>query len=265
MPFPEIDPIALDLGFFQIRWYALAYLVGILGGWWLAHRNARLYQSGTRPNTEDIENIVTWVVIGIILGGRLGYVLFYNLGYFVDHPAQILKLWNGGMSFHGGLIGVILAVTVYAVLQKISILRLGDIVCSVVPIGLGLGRLSNFINGELYGRTTDVAWGVVFPDGGDLPRHPSQIYEAITEGLVLLLILNFMIRCEKIRQKPGATAGAFFVLYGAFRFSIEFFREPDAHIGFVAGHLSMGQILCLPMIIFGVGLILYAGKNAAKS
>jgi phosphatidylglycerol:prolipoprotein diacylglycerol transferase len=261
MQFPEIDPVAFHILSFPVRWYALAYLSGILGGWWLALRNVRLYAEGSRPNADDIENIVIWVVLGIILGGRIGYVLFYNLGYFLDHPKEVFFLWQGGMSFHGGLLGVLIGIGVYAYMQKISLLRLGDVVCSVVPIGLGLGRLSNFANAELYGRVTDVAWGVVFPYAGELPRHPSQIYQAITEGLIIFLILNVALRKKGVREKSGCVSGLFFVLYGAFRFVIEFFREPDAHIGFVTGTLTMGQLLCLPMVLFGLGLIFCAYKR----
>ena len=259
MEFPNIDPVAIDLGFFQIRWYALAYLGGFLGGWFTADRLVRLYPDGTRPNRNDIENLVTWVVIGVVLGGRLGYVLFYNLSYFIETPGQILQMWRGGMSFHGGMLGVLIGISTYALIQKISLLRVGDVVAAVVPIGLGLGRLSNFINGELYGRPTDAPWGVIFPHSGDgIPRHPSQLYEAVLEGLVLFTILNLMLRKESIRNRPGIVIGMFGVLYGAFRILIEFFREPDAHIGYLWGGISMGQLLSLPMIIIGGALITFA-------
>lgn len=265
MDFPQIDPIALDLGFFQIRWYALAYLGGFLGGWFWADRLVRLYPVGLRPNREDIENLVAWVVLGVVLGGRLGYVLFYNFGYYSQNLGEVLHVWQGGMAFHGGLVGVALAILGYCLLKKISLLRTGDIVASVVPIGLGLGRLSNFINGELYGRQTDLPWGMVFPGGGAEPRHPSQLYQALLEGLVLFVILNLMMRQEKIRNKPGIVAGSFFVFYGIFRFCVEFAREPDAHIGFILDFLSMGQILSLPMIVFGLGLIIYVTRNDRKT
>ena len=265
MEFPNIDPVAIDLGFFQIRWYALAYLGGFLGGWFTAVRLAKLYPKGTRPNANDFENLVTWVVLGVVLGGRLGYVLFYNPSYYIDNPSHILQVWRGGMSFHGGLIGVMTAVISYALIQKISLLKTGDVVAAVVPIGLGLGRLSNFINGELYGRPTDMPWGIVFPHADAQPRHPSQLYEAFLEGLVLFILLNVMMRNEKIRSRPGIVMGTFGVFYGASRILIEFFREPDAHIGYFLGFISMGQILSLPLIIIGSGLIIYALKNGKKS
>ena len=258
MEFPNIDPVAIDLGFFQIRWYALAYLGGFLGGWFTADRLVRLYPQGTRPNRDDVENLVTWVVLGVILGGRLGYVLFYNLPYYMHNPGDILKMWNGGMSFHGGMIGVLIAIFSYALIKKISLLRTGDVIASVVPIGLGLGRLSNFVNGELYGRPTDSAVGIVFPHAPDaLPRHPSQLYEAFLEGLVLFIILNLMMRKKEIRERPGIVIGSFGVFYGLFRIIIEFFREPDAHIGFLFGSFSMGQLLSFPMILVGAALIAY--------
>ncbi len=262
MDFPNLDPIAIDLGFFQIRWYALAYLGGFLGGWYWADRLTRLYPANSRPNRGDIENLVTWIVLGVILGGRLGYVLFYNPSYYFDHPGDILKMWQGGMSFHGGLIGVILAIVGYTAIQKISLLRTGDIVAAVVPIGLGLGRLSNFVNGELYGRATDAPWGIVFPHAPDqMPRHPSQLYEAALEGLLLFIVLNIMIRKDDIRSRPGIVMGTFGIIYGLSRILVEFFREPDAHIGYFMGYISMGQILSLPLVIVGAGLIIYAVKN----
>ena len=262
LQYPDIDPVALDLGFFQLRWYALAYLGGFLGGWWRARVLADKYPKGIRPHTDDIENLVTWVVLGVIFGGRLGYVLFYNFEYYADHLSEVLAIWQGGMSFHGGLIGVILAIVGYCLVQKISLLRTGDIVSAVVPIGLGLGRLSNFINGELYGRTTDMPWGMVFPGGGDAPRHPSQLYQAFFEGLVLYLILNIMMSKSNCRDKPGLVTGTFFTCYGLARFGVEFVRQPDPQIGFILEFLSMGQILSLPMIIFGAGLMIYAFRNA---
>lgn len=266
MEFPNIDPIAIDLGFFQIRWYALAYLGGFLGGWLWASRLTGLYPDQMRPNKNDIENLVTWVVLGVVLGGRLGYVLFYNPGYYLNNPGDILKMWQGGMSFHGGLIGVIIGIVVYTAIQKISLLRTGDIVAAVVPIGLGLGRLSNFINGELYGRPTDVPWGIRFPHApDDLPRHPSQLYEAVLEGLVLFIVLNIMIRKEWVRQRPGIVMGAFGVIYGLSRIIVEFFREADAHLGYYLDFISMGQILSLPLVLIGAGLIIYAVKHGPRT
>jgi phosphatidylglycerol:prolipoprotein diacylglycerol transferase len=265
MEFPQIDPIAIDIGFFQIRWYALAYLGGFLGGWFWADRLVRRYPEGTRPNRDDIENLVTWVVLGVIFGGRIGYVLFYNFEYYSQHLNQVLHIWQGGMSFHGGLMGVILAILSYCLLQKVSLLRTGDVVASVVPIGLGLGRLSNFINGELFGRPTDLPWGMVFPGGGAEPRHPSQLYQAMLEGLVLFIILNLMMRKERFRNRPGFVTGSFFVFYGLARFSVEFVRQPDAQIGLILDFMSMGQILSLPMIVFGLGLMIYVARHDRKT
>ena len=264
MDFPNIDPVALDLGFFQIRWYALAYLGGILGGWWIALKSAALYGKDVRPNNEDIENLITWAVLGVIAGGRLGYVLFYGGAYYLENPIEALYVWQGGMSFHGGLIGVVIAIIGYAMHQKISVLRLGDVVCSAVPLGLLLGRLSNFVNGELYGKPTDSPLGIVFPGTDGQPRHPSQLYEAVLEGLVLLIVTNVLIRQNSVRARKGIVAGIFLAGYGASRFAVEFVREPDAHLGTLALGLSMGQWLSVPLIFAGLGLIVYACTKPKK-
>lgn len=256
LEFPNIDPVALSLGPMQIRWYALAYLAGFLLGWRYCLKLAG-FDKDTRPNADDIDDFLSWAIVGVILGGRFGYVLFYNFDYYAMNPLDAFKIWQGGMSFHGGALGVIVAMLVYAKIKSFSFLRLADIVCAAVPIGLFFGRLSNFVNGELYGRTTDVAWGMTFPRGGDVPRHPSQLYEAALEGAVLFLILFFLIRCESVREKPGIVAGAFLAGYGIFRGFIEFFREPDAQIGLYFDVISQGQMLCIPMILFGFGLIVY--------
>lgn len=258
--FPSIDPVALAIGPVEIRWYALAYLAGFILGWQycmrLADRN-----TGVRPNREDIDDFLPWAVIGVILGGRLGYILFYNLEFYLENPLSMLQVWRGGMAFHGGMIGVIAAFFGYSFVKKIHVLRLADTVCAVIPIGLFFGRIANFINGELYGRVTDVAWGVVFPGGGEMPRHPSQLYEAALEGLALFLILWALGQYQSIRERAGFMSGAFLFFYGAFRGFIEFFREPDAHIGFVFEFLSMGQLLSLPMILAGAALMFYAWRE----
>lgn len=255
--FPAIDPVALSLGPFAIRWYALAYLAGFLLGWrycmWLAG-----FDKAHRPHREDIDDVLTWIIVGVIAGGRLGYVLFYNFSQYVDAPLDALKIWQGGMSFHGGAIGVILAMILYARVKGLSFLRLADMVCAAVPIGLFFGRIANFVNGELFGRPTDGTWGMVFPHGGEAPRHPSQLYEAGLEGAVLFLILFVLIRNERIRSTPGFVAGAFLVGYGIFRAFIEFFREPDAQIGLYFDLISQGQILCIPMIVGGLGVIAFS-------
>ena len=204
---------------------------------------------------------MTWAILGTILGGRLGYVLFYNLPMYMEHPADILHIWQGGMSFHGGMLGVIIAVALYAYFQKINFLAVTDYFAAATPIGLGLGRLANFVNGELYGRVTNMPWGMVFPRGGPLPRHPSQLYEAGLEGFVLFLVLWLMIRQPQIRAKPGMISGTFLIGYALCRIIIEQFREPDAQLGFIFGTLTMGQILSIPMILGGLWLIQNSRKH----
>jgi phosphatidylglycerol---prolipoprotein diacylglyceryl transferase len=274
LPFPNFDPVLVQIGPLAIRWYALAYIVGILGGWVYARAIIRAEQlwGGRAPlAVVDFDDFILWVTLGIILGGRLGYVLFYNPAYFAAHPLEILQLWKGGMSFHGGFVGCVIAVMAFARWRGISILSLGDIVCAVAPIGLFLGRIANFINAELWGRTTDAAWGVVFCNAriqaannglcpaGLLPRHPSQLYEAALEGLVLFAVLAVMMRMGALKR-PGMILGAFSLGYGIARTICEFFREPDAQLGFLWGGLTMGMLLSLPLIIAGVLLILAARR-----
>lgn len=253
LAFPPLDPVLVTLGPLAIRWYALAYLAGFVLGWWLCLRLARQNPSG--PSPQMFDDFLTWAVIGTILGGRLGYVLFYQPDHYLDRPLDALMVWHGGMSFHGGMLGVILAAYLFTRRRKIPFFAFSDILAVVAPIGLGLGRLANFVNGELFGRVTDAPWAVLFPRGGDLPRHPSQIYEATFEGLILFLILFFLARCPRMREKEGLISGAFLALYGLFRFGAEFFREPDPQLGFLYGGATMGQILCVPMILFGLFLI----------
>ena len=252
IPFPNIDPVAVHLGPLAIHWYALAYLAGILGGWKLAKHICRLDQNRFRPNEADVDDFMTWAVLGVILGGRIGYILFYNLPIYLDHPLDALKVWQGGMSWHGALIGVVTVIVSYSQLKKVSLFRLADLFSAGATIGFFFGRIANFVNGELYGRVTDAPWGTIFPRGGDLPRHPSQLYEATLEGFVLFLILVSMAHVSKIRNTPGMISAAFLFFYGCFRFIIEFFREPDAQLGFIIGHLSMGQLLCMPVILGGI-------------
>ena len=257
IPFPAFDPVLVSIGPFAIRWYALAYIVGILGGWIYARK---LLQSerpwgGPAPMTVTaFDDYVLWVTLGIILGGRLGYVLFYNPGHFLDHPLEIFQLWKGGMSFHGGFTGCVIAVVLFARSRGISILSLGDITCAVAPIGLFLGRLANFINNELWGRPTDVPWAVLFPGSESVPRHPSQIYEAFLEGLVLLGVLAWLIRMGALRR-PGLITGAFALGYGIARFICEFFREPDPQVGYFWGGLTMGMLLSIPLMMAGLGFM----------
>jgi phosphatidylglycerol:prolipoprotein diacylglycerol transferase len=265
LEFPMIDPVAVALGPLQIRWYALAYLAGFLLGWRYCLRLAG-WDAEHRPNREDIDDFLTWVIVGVILGGRLGYVLFYNFEYYLSAPLDALKVWHGGMSFHGGALGVIAALFIYPAIKKFPPLRLCDIVCAAVPIGLFFGRVANFINAELYGRVTNVPWGIVFPNGGAEPRHPSQLYEAVLEGAVLFVILFILIRIDAVRNRPGIVSGVFLAGYGIFRAFIEFFREPDAHIGLYLNMFSQGQLLSAPMVVVGVSIIVYAiVSNRPKS
>ncbi len=261
IPFPNIDPIAIHIGSsYGIRWYALAYLTGFLGGWFYGCYLADLDRD-RRPSREDIDNVLPLLVLGVILGGRLGYVLFYNFSYYMEHPMNILAIWEGGMSFHGGLLGVVVVSAAYALKHKFHPLALGDILGTVVPIGLFFGRIANFINGELFGRITTVPWAMVFPHGGNLPRHPSQLYEAFLEGLCLFLVMFFAARNPVIRRTTGLLFGIFVTGYGVCRFIVEFFREPDQQVGFIFQYFTLGQLLSLPMIIAGMYLIYYARKH----
>ncbi len=257
MQFPQIDPIAFSVGPIVVRWYALAYLAGLVAGWQWCMAMAKRDPNGVlKP--QHFDEFLTWAVIGVIGGGRLGYVLFYNLAEYAATPLEIFKIWHGGMSFHGGMAGVIIAAILYTRANKIPFLAFTDLIACIVPMGLGLGRIANFINGELYGRATDVPWGVVFPQGGITPRHPSQLYEAFAEGVVLLAIMLLLSRSEKIRRHIGFLSGTFLTLYGIMRFIIEFFREPDEQLGFLFAGATMGQLLSLPMILAGVTVIVWA-------
>jgi phosphatidylglycerol---prolipoprotein diacylglyceryl transferase len=256
IPFPAIDPVAVEIGPIAIRWYALAYIAGILLGWRYLLQFNRWHPVMER---RDIDDFLLWATLGIILGGRLGFVLFYAPGYYVANPSEILFVWQGGMSFHGGLLGVVLAVAIFARRRQIELLPLADMVACAAPIGLFFGRIANFINGELYGRVTDVPWAVVFPHAGPEPRHPSQLYEATLEGLLLFLLLLILARRPAVRARPGMLAGVFFFGYGAARTFVELFREPD---GFLGG-LTMGQALSVPMVLAGLGLIGLALRRSA--
>lgn len=259
LPFPIIDPVALSLGPVDIRWYALAYLVGFIGGWKLSMRLARWNEGkGIPPTSKDMDDLIIWIVLGVVLGGRLGYVLFYNFDFYLEHPDLILQLWNGGMSFHGGLLGVIIAMLAFGRIRNIPFFAISDIAAIVTPIGLFFGRLANFINAELVGRPTDLPIGFVFPGADEAVRHASQLYQAIFEGLILFIILMLASRVEKIRSSTGMISGLFLSFYALFRFMIEFTREPDPQIGLYFDLLTQGQILCIPMFLFGEYLILRA-------
>ncbi len=265
--FPVFDPVAFSIGWFVIRWYALAYIGGIVLGWIYARslvKKERLWGGPVPITLVQLDDFILWVTIGIIVGGRTGYVLFYNPVFFIQHPAEIFQLWNGGMSFHGGFLGCVAAVMLFARKKDISILSLGDITTAVGPIGLFLGRLANFINSELWGRTADssVPWAMVFPNGGPLPRHPSQLYEAGLEGILLFAILAVMVRMGALKR-PGLILGSFIAIYGLARITAEFFREPDPQLGFLWGGLTMGLLLSVPMIIVGAILIMMAWRREA--
>lgn len=246
LTYPHIDPVIFRIGPLAVRWYGMMYLLGFLAAYFVIRRLARY--RGLPLSAEGLSDLLFYCVIGVILGGRLGYTLFYNLPYYSRHPAHILAVWEGGMSFHGGLLGVIVAALVFCLRRKLPVLLTGDILVTAATIGLGLGRLGNFINGELWGRVTDVPWGMVFPGAGPLPRHPSQLYEAFLEGPVLFLILWLLHRRKATAGVPFFT---FFLCYGIFRFSVEFFRQPDPQLGFLWLGATMGQLLSLPMILIG--------------
>ena len=264
IPFPHIDPVALAVGPFAIRWYALAYVAGIVLGWWYSRRlaaKAALWGDTRRPSQTDMDDQIVWIALGIVLGGRIGYVLFYNLASYIEHPAEIFTVWRGGMSFHGGFLGTILAIVLFARSRGLNPLAMLDVAAVVTPIGLFTGRLANFVNGELWGRPApDLPWGVVFPMAGDVPRHPSQLYEALGEGLVLLAVMAVAVRIFGFRR-PGLVGGIFVVGYAIARIICEFFREPDAQLGFLFGGTTMGQLLSVPMAATGIAVIVLAARG----
>jgi len=262
IPFPALDPVAIAFGPFAIRWYALAYIVALLIGWRyclaLAHRAPQLVRRA------DVDDFLVWATLGVILGGRVGYVLFYKPGYYIEHPLEALFLWHGGMSFHGGALGVTTAIWLFTRSRAISMLAFGDIICEAIPIGLFFGRIANFINGELWGRVTDVPWAMVFPGAGSLPRHPSQLYEATCEGILLFLLL-FAAERMGTRRHPGVVAGLFLTGYAVARMSGELFRQPDVQLGFLFRigdfGVTMGQLLSIPLLVGGIALILWAKRR----
>ena len=252
LPFPVIDPVAVEIGPFAIRWYALAYIASLLLGWrYLLHLSR---EEGAALTPKQVDDLLIWVTLGIVLGGRLGYVLFYNPAHYLAHPGQIAALWRGGMSFHGGLLGVVAALAIFARRRKLKLLALADPLARTMPIGLFLGRVANFINGELYGRPSEAPWAMVFPGGGSEPRHPSQLYEAAGEGVMLFVLLWALAR-SGLGRRPGFLTGAFCAAYGVVRMLAEVFRQPDAHIGFIAGGLTMGQLLSVPLLVLGLYLM----------
>ena len=261
LPYPQIDPVAIALGPLKIHWYGLMYLVGIGGAWLLASRRLKGFDPSW--SKEKLSDLVFWVAMGVILGGRLGYALFYDLPAYLADPLKILRVWEGGMSFHGGLIGVMLATWLFGRRNGKSFFQLMDFIAPLVPIGLGAGRIGNFINAELWGKVTDVPWAMVFPNGGPDPRHPSQLYQFALEGVALFVILWLYSR----KPRPTmAVSGLFAICYGIFRFIVEFVRVPDAQLGYLAWNwLTMGQVLCLPMILGGIGLMVWAYRRQAAA
>ena len=246
----NLSPILIDLGIIKIHWYSLAYIFGILIGWWygrfLIKKKVRFIDQ--QNYIKNFDDLISYIIIGVIVGGRLGYVIFYNSSYFIEQPIEILKLWEGGMSFHGGLIGVIISTYIFSNLKEINYKIYFDVICCVAPIGIFLGRVANFINSELYGTPTEKPWGIIFPKIDNLTRHPSQLYEAFLEGIVLFILVNFLFLKKNLNF--GKTSFLFLVLYGIFRIIAEQFREPDKHIGYIFNFISLGSLLSIAMIIF---------------
>jgi len=270
LAFPNIDPIIFSIGPFAVHWYGLGYVIGIMFAWWYGKkllRNHRLWANNQSPmQPEALDDFVVWAALGVVLGGRLGYVLFYNPAYYFSNPLAIPAVWDGGMSFHGGILGTTIAMIWFARSRGIKVWSMFDVVAAGVPVGLGVVRVANFINDELWGRVSDVAWAVRFPNGGGLPRHPSQLYEAFLEGLVLFFVLFLLVWAGKKLKAPGFIAGTFVLGYGLSRIVVEFFREPDAQLGYLfGGWLTMGMILSLPMVLIGLWAMLRANRAATKN
>ena len=264
VPFPVIDPVLVEIGPVPIRWYALAYMAGLILGWWLMRRlsaQERLWDGRVRPSIVSLDDLLVYAALGVVLGGRMGYVLFYNLDYFLAHPASIPAVWEGGMSFHGGLVGATLGIWLFARREKVPMLTVADLCSAVVPLGIFFGRLANFIKPELWGRVSDVDWAMVFPDpaAGPFPRHPSQLYEAATEGVLLFVVLMWAVRMGALKR-PGLVTGLFGAGYGIARIFCEFFREPDPQLGFLFGGATMGMLLSLPLVIAGLIFITRAWR-----
>jgi phosphatidylglycerol---prolipoprotein diacylglyceryl transferase len=260
IPYPEIDPVAVQIGPFPVRWYALAY-IGALGLGWIYARllvsHDRLWGDTLRPSAKSISDLVLYVAIGVVFGGRLGDVLFYEPSYFIQHPLEIAQLWNGGMAFHGGLIGAFLAIWYFARETKVPVLTIADISAAAAPIGIFLVRIANFIKPELWGRPTDVPWAMIFPDVDNQPRHPSKLYEACLEGLLLFVVLGLCVRGGALKR-PGVVTGVFCIGYGVARIFLEFFREPDPQLERLSHGLTMGMVLSAPILVAGVVLMVYA-------
>ena len=267
LPYPQISPVLFEIGPFALRWYALAYVAGLIAAWWLGKRlvaDDRLWGGRAHPTPVDIDDLIVYAALGVVLGGRLAYVLFYNPNFYLAHPLEVFSTWHGGMSFHGGLVGSMLAMVFLARRRGFPILSLFDTMAPVAPIGLFLGRLGNFVNGELWGRVSDVPWAMVFPTGGPEPRHPSQLYEAGLEGILLFAIVGLVVRAGGL-ARPGLTSGLFGVGYALARIGVEFVREPDEQLGYLfGGWLTMGMVLSLPLLLAGLaflGVAMRSGKE----
>jgi len=257
----NFDPILIDFGFIEIRWYSLSYIIGIILGWVYAAKIIKISKNENYFGELKFDDFIIYLILGIIVGGRLGYVVFYNFEYYISQPFEILEVWKGGMSFHGGLVGVIISIFIFSKIKKISFFMISDIVCCAAPIGLFLGRIANFINGELYGKISSLPWAIIFPQGGNAARHPSQIYEALLEGIILFLIVNFFAIKKRLIIKNGYTSAIFLIFYSIFRIFAEIFREPDEHIGFVLNYFSMGTLLSFLTLLVGFLIILLIKKN----
>ena len=273
IPYPNIHPEIFSvgpfaignwsLGPFAVRWYALAYIAGLIIGWRYCLALAKKPPQVARP--QDIDDFLVWATLGVVLGGRIGYVLFYNFDQYAGHPIEMLYLWRGGMSFHGGAAGVCIAIVLFCLQRHIPMVAFADIIVCAVPIGLFFGRIANFINGELWGRVTDVPWAMVFPTGGPEPRHPSQLYECFLEGAVLFTLLWALQRFTSARRRPGLLTGVFLLGYGTARIIVELFRQPDAQLGFLFWGITMGQLLSVPLLLVGLWFVLRAPPAPAKA
>jgi phosphatidylglycerol:prolipoprotein diacylglycerol transferase len=269
LTYPKLDPVALKLGPLSIRWYGLAYITGLILGWrytvWLA-RQKRFNGPDSRPTPNDLDDFLFWAMAGVLIGGRLGIVLFYQPSFYFSHPLEILRIWQGGMSFHGGMLGVTTALIWFTRRRRIPLFNVSDLVACATPIGLFFGRLANFVNGELWGRVTDSPLGMVFPgeEAGPLPRHPSQLYEATAEGVILFVLLAIAAQQPAIRRRRGLLTGLFLIGYAIARSVCELFREPDSYLGFIIGGISMGQLLSFPMLLVGVAMAVYAYRRPMR-
>lgn len=267
LPFPAINPVLVQLGPLSIRWYALSYIAGLLAGWWLIRRLAsddRIWGGRTRPTPESIDDLLVYCALGVVIGGRLGNVLFYDPAYYFSHPLEILKVWEGGMAFHGGLIGAAIGVALFAWREKVPVLTMFDLASLVAPIGLFFGRIANFIRPELWGRPTDVPWAIIFPGSDGQPRHPSQLYEAGLEGVALFAVLSAGARLGWLRH-PGRITGMFAIGYSVARTFAEFYRDPDPRVEDLGGGLTMGMLLSAPMALIGVALIAFSFLRSKAS